>query len=419
MCLRTLLMKALLAFALTVGAAGRPPLPAEAATAEPHAKSDTDVFDEAWRLVQNKFYDRNVLGLDWEAVGNKYRGAYAEAKTDVERSAAINAMLDELGVSHTHHFIKEQPAYYQLVDIFSWPLRHDIPKYFSGGAITYSGIGIFTKTIDGKTFISGVLAGLPADTAGLRVGDEIISADGSSFEPVGSFRGKEGEAVALAIRRDANGPVTTIAVKPQRIKPDDAFESAMRDSARIIEANGRRIGYIHVWSYAGRSYQEILEAALSEGKLKDADALIWDLRDGWGGARPSFLRIFDPHGPTMKLSERNGDTELVGFRWRKPVVLLTNNGTRSGKEVLTYGFKKNGYGEVIGEPTAGALLAARAFLLSDGSLLILAVNDVTVDGERLEGKGVVPTIEVPFELPYAAGKDPQLNRAISVLSDGA
>ncbi len=419
MCLRTLVMKALLAFALTVGAVGRPPLPAEAATAEPQAKSDKDVFDEAWRLVQNKFYDRNLSGLDWEAVGNKYRGAYAEAKTDAERSGAINAMLDELGVSHTHHFIKEQPAYYQLVDIFSWPLRHDIPKYFSGGAITYSGIGIFTKTIEGKTFISGVLAGLPADTAGLRVGDEIISADGSSFEPVGSFRGKEGEAVALAIRRDANGPVTTIAVRPQRIKPDDAFESAMRDSARIIEANGRRIGYIHVWSYAGRSYQEILEAALSDGKLKDADALIWDLRDGWGGARPSFLRIFDPHGPTMILSERNGDTEMVGFRWRKPVVLLTNNGTRSGKEVLTYGFKKNGYGEVIGEPTAGALLAARAFLLSDGSLLILAVNDVTVDGERLEGKGVVPTIEVPFELPYAAGKDPQLNRAISVLSDGA
>jgi carboxyl-terminal processing protease len=412
-------MKALLAFALTVGAAGRPPLPAEVATAEPQAKSDTDVFDEAWRLVQNKFYDRNLLGLDWEAVGNKYRGAYAEAKTNAERSAAINAMLDELGVSHTHHFIKEQPAYYQLVDIFSWPLRRDIPKYFSGGAITYSGIGIFTKTIEGKTFVSGVLAGLPADTAGLRVGDEIISADGGSFEPVGSFRGKEGEAVALAIRRDANGPVTTIAVRPQRIKPDDAFESAMRDSARIIEANGRRIGYIHVWSYAGRSYQEILEAALSDGRLKDADALIWDLRDGWGGARPSFLRIFDPHGPTMILSERNGDTEMVGFRWRKPVVLLTNNGTRSGKEVLTYGFKKNGYGEVVGEPTAGALLAARAFLLSDGSLLILAVNDVTVDGERLEGKGVVPTIEVPFELPYAAGKDPQLNRAISVLSDGA
>jgi carboxyl-terminal processing protease len=418
MCLRSLLMKALLAFALTIGAAGQSTIPAVAATAEVRSNSDTEVFDEVWRLVQNKFYDRDVLGLDWEAVGDKHRGAYAKAKTVAERSAAINAMLDELGVSHTRHFTKEQPAYYQLVDIFSWPLRRQIPKYFSGGAVTYSGIGIFTKEIDDKTFVSGVLAGLPADKAGVRIGDEIISANGKPFEPIGSFRDKEGEAVSLGIRRDVDGPVREIDVRPQRIVPDEAFESAMRDSARIIEANGQRIGYIHVWSYAGRSYQEILEEVLSDGKLKDADALIWDLRDGWGGAQPSFLRIFDPHGPTMTLTERDGDSYVEGFRWRKPVALLTNNGTRSGKEVLTYGFKTNGFGEVIGEQTAGALLAARAFLLSDGSLLILAVNDVAVDGERLEGKGVAPTIEVPFELPYASGKDPQLNEAISVLSDG-
>ena len=53
------------------------------------------------------------------------------------------------------------------------------------------------------------------------------------------------------------------------------------------------------------------------------------------------------------------------------------------QEVLTFGFKKYGYGEVIGERTAGALLAARAFVLSDDSLMIIAVDDVAVDGERL------------------------------------
>lgn len=192
-----LLIMALLTLALTVGVPAPSIFPVDARAAGQPDKSDADVFDEVWRLVQNKFYDRNMLGLDWEAVGDKHRGAYAEAKTDVERSAAINAMLDELGVSHTRHFNKEQPAYYQLVDIFSWPLRHDIPKYFSGGAMTYSGIGIFTKNIDGKTFVSGVFAGLPADTAGLHVGDEIISADANPFEPIGSFRGKEGKSVAL------------------------------------------------------------------------------------------------------------------------------------------------------------------------------------------------------------------------------
>jgi carboxyl-terminal processing protease len=97
------------------------------------------------------------------------------------------------------------------------------------------------------------------------------------------------------------------------------------------------------------------------------------------------------------------------------VALLINGGTRSGKEVLAYGFKKYGYGPVIGTRSAGALLAARAFLL-DGGLLLLPVADVAVDGERLEGRGVTPTIEVPFDLPYAAGADPQLERALDELA---
>jgi carboxyl-terminal processing protease len=99
--------------------------------------------------------------------------------------------------------------------------------------------------------------------------------------------------------------------------------------------------------------------------------------------------------------------------------MLVNGGTRSGKEVLAYGFKKNGFGQVVGERTAGALLAGTAFLLSDGSLLILAVEDAAVDGERIEGVGVAPTIEVPFDVRYAAGKDPQLDRAVSILASGA
>ena len=98
------------------------------------------------------------------------------------------------------------------------------------------------------------------------------------------------------------------------------------------------------------------------------------------------------------------------------MALLVNSGSRSGKEVLAYGFKKNGYGQVIGERTAGALLAATAFMLSDGSLLMLAVEDVSIEGERLEGKGVTPTIEVPFDIRYAAGKDPQLEKAIEFLA---
>jgi carboxyl-terminal processing protease len=96
--------------------------------------------------------------------------------------------------------------------------------------------------------------------------------------------------------------------------------------------------------------------------------------------------------------------------------MLINGGTRSGKEVLAYGFKEYRLGELVGVRTEGAVLAATAFLIGGEGLLLLAVEDVLVDGQRLEGVGVQPTIEVPFDLRYAAGADPQLERAVQILS---
>ena len=143
---------------------------------------------------------------------------------------------------------------------------------------------------------------------------------------------------------------------------------------------------------------------------------IWDLRDGWGGAQPDYLDLFNPHAPTMQVTDRSGKTGLVDVKWRKPVAMLINGGTRSGKEVLAYGFKEYRLGELVGVRTEGAVLAATAFLIGDEGLLLLAVEDVLVDGQRLEGVGVAPTIEVPFDLRYAAGSDPQLERAVQILA---
>jgi carboxyl-terminal processing protease len=173
---------------------------------------------------------------------------------------------------------------------------------------------------------------------------------------------------------------------------------------------------VHVWSYASRRIQPALEDLIAEGPLRDADALVWDLRGGWGGAQPQYLDLFNVRASTMQIKDRNGATGFVDVKWRKPVAMLINEGTRSGKEVLAYGFKQYRLGELIGQRTEGAVLAATAFLIGDDGLLLLAVEDVLVDGQRLEGVGVTPTIEVPFDYRYAAGNDPQLARAVQVLA---
>ena len=71
---------------------------------------------------------------------------------------------------------------------------------------------------------------------------------------------------------------------------------------------------------------------------------------------------------------------------------------------------------LIGALDNGAVLAATAFLMGNGDLLVLAVDDVQVDNERLEGVGVEPTVPVPFDNSYAGGRDPQLDRAVELLS---
>ncbi len=396
---------------------------APATLAEPRAvltsqeeagKDNLRVFDEVWSRVRDSFYDPKFAGLDWQAVGARYRQQAGAPEVDL--AALINRMLGELGVSHTGYYTPEETAYYDLADIFSGGLRNDIAKHFAGGQVAYPGIGVLTRKIGEARFVSGVLDGHPAAAAGIAVGDELVAADGASFEPVRSFEGKVGTPVVLTIRRKAGAEPVAVTVKPQAIHPNRAYLEAMEKSARIIETGGRRIGYVHIWSYARFQYQELLENLLTAGKLKDADALVWDLRDGWGGADPDYLDIFNGRQPTMTLINRGGTLEIANGKWEKPVVLLINGGTRSGKEVLAYGFKKYGMGKVVGATSAGALLAGRAFLLSNGSLLLLAVADVLVDGERLEGRGVTPSVSVPFDIRYAQGSDPQLARAIELLT---
>jgi carboxyl-terminal processing protease len=391
-------------------------LPSTTAVRPQQPSANLTVFEEVWRTVQDHFYDPTFKGLDWAAVGERYRPLAAAAGSDAGRSVVINRMLSELSASHTGYYTASDPAYYQLLDIFSGALRQPLRRLFPDGQVTYPGIGMFTQSFDGKTFISGVLDGLAASKAGLRVGDEIIAADGDPFHPIKSFAPKVGREVTLTIRRRGDAPSEAVIVVPEWMNPNKAFLRAMEESARIIEANGVKIGYIHVWSYAGAQYQQLLERELSSGRLQDADALVWDLRDGWGGAEAEYLHLFTGRAPITTLINRDGRRSVVNVSWRKPVAMLINDGTRSGKEILAYGFREYGVGEVIGSRTAGAVLAGRPYLLSDGSLVLLAVADVLVDGRRLEGVGVMPTISVPFPLPYAQGQDPQLDRAVDVLS---
>lgn len=139
-------------------------------------------------------------------------------------------------------------------------LRKQLQKFFPQGKIEYSGIGIFTKDINGKTFVSAILDGFPAASSGLMVGDQLLGVDDRPFQPIQSFAGKAGQKVKLLIQRSQN-PATQqeILVTPKLLDASTMFLDAMKASTQVIERQDKKIGYVHIWSYAGDQYQPQLE----------------------------------------------------------------------------------------------------------------------------------------------------------------
>ena len=179
------------------------------------------------------------------------------------------------------------------------------------------------------------------------------------------------------------------------------FLRGLKDSARVVAARQRlRVGIRACLVLCRPDYQRALEDLIADGPFRDADALVWDLRDGWGGAEPQYLDLFNPHAPTMQVTDRNGQP-ACDVKWRKPVACshagpaaarrcspMVSSNTVSARSSATHRRRGAG-GHRVPDRRRG--------------LLLLAVEDVPVDGQRLEGVGVTPTIEVPFDWRYAAG----------------
>jgi carboxyl-terminal processing protease len=401
--------------------------------ADPQSFKPIELFEEVWQLCTNYFYSPTQAPPDWKALQAKYQPMFEKTESLEEGSAAVNLMLNELKTSHTHLYTRADWEYYDLLDIFRAAFEDRIKEFFPDGKITYRNIGVFTQTIHGKTFVKSVLDGGPAFKAGIMAGDEIRSVDGKEYEPVKSFVKKTRVIARIQQSADPHS-VKDIKVVPEDNSAAERYMAAMEASIRTITNSGFGIGYIHIWSFTGEQYYLQLLKEIQSGRIKDADALVLDLRDGWGGANPYYLSPFDPAIPT-EIPSNNGRNKTIDFKWKKPVILLVNEGTRSGKETLAYGFKHLKLGKVVGTTTAGANVGGAVFLLKGGCLLELSVKPRQAPAvpaplglspestqspflflmqhpEATEGKGVEPDITVQFPLEYAQGKDPQLKAAV-------
>jgi len=361
-------------------------------------------YAATWERVKNnistRYFARQQRKDEMEKLFGKYGPIASKAKSKEEFSSAVNGMIRDFGDSHFDFLTTEDQGFYT----FGSFIRQDLPDLPHIGAW-------FKKSGDGYT-VQMVLQGTPAAEHDIRKGDLVTLIDGKPFLPVSPLRSKIGEKVKLTLKRQ--GQTLEKEVEVRAAKGMNLFLEATRNSVKIIDHGGKKIGYIHLWTMANDDFRNALSNAVY-GRLKDTDGFILDIRDGFGGRPEGFGDpFFRPEANLeWKMSPSAGFTQLFGYG--RPLVVITNEGSRSAKEVFAYLIKKSGRGTLVGTTTAGHVLGTSPVPVDDWGMLEIPMVDVIADGIRIEGKGIAPDVEVKPEFD-SSGKDMHLAKALEVVT---
>lgn len=349
------------------------------------------IFEESWRVMTYRFYDETMHGKDWEAIREKYRALLPNVASYDDLHDLTNKMLGELNASHlgvSGPSTRSQPSDAR-------------PRYL--GFEMEPGEG-------GRYRVSFVYPDGPADREwlDLSVGDYILALEGEEL--------RAGDNYWRTLSRLVNDWVTVrVASNPSGANARDLrmatvnavgdlrYEAWVEANRRVVdEASGGRIAYVHIRSMN----QPSLERFRNEiNQFWNAEGIVVDVRFNGGGNIDQELIDILERQPYQFWNPRWGDPAW-GRRPRQaiagPKVMLINHRSGSDAEVTPLGFQQLGLGSLVGNPTAGAVIATGSYgLLHGGSIRTPGSLVVTWDptqpynqGVNLENLGVAPDVWV-------------------------
>lgn len=367
------------------------------------------VFNDAWRLERDYFYDKTMHGVDWNAMRNRYGALIEDAVTRWDVNYVLGELIGELNASHT---------------------------YRGGGDIEYPNfnnvgfLGVDWELSNGKHRIKSIIKGAkwdaevrsPLDIPGIKVqtGDYLLAVNGitvdSGKEPYAAFEGLAGKTVELTVSSTGSmADARKVVVKTMR------SEARLRHLAwieahrkRVEEATDGKVGYIYVRSTGIDGQNELVRQFTAQ---IDKQGLIIDERFNSGGQIPDrFIELLN-RKPLAYWAVRDGKD----WQWPRaasfgPKAMLINGWSGSGGDAFPDYFRKSKLGPLIGNRTWGGLIGISGTpqLIDGGTVSVPTFRMYDPDGKWFkEGHGVDPDIlvkENPGEL--AQGTDAQLEKAI-------
>ena len=317
---------------------------------------------------------------------------------------AIRGMMDSLGDPHSGYM---SPVEYS-----------DATAPLEG----YSGIGAWVNTEGEYLTITEPMKDSPAESAGIKAGDQIIAIDGVDMT---------GTLAELA-RQKVLGPADTQVVltilregveQPFDVTVTRAQISIPSTEYKMLENN---IAYVRLNAFSNTSGVELREA-LNELLANNPKGLILDLRYNSGGYLDAAIDVgseFLSNGVVAYEEYGDGtrDTFNVsgkGIATEIPMVVLVNEWSASASELVAGALQDQGRAQLVGVTTYGKGTVQNwiALLDNEGAVRVTIARWLTPNGRNVTDTGLTPDIEVEIsEADAQAGIDSQLNRAIEILS---
>ncbi len=276
-----------------------------------------------------------------------------------------------------------------------------------------SGIGAQVEYKDNALVVVSPLAGSPAEKAGLKSGDRILSVDGVSLaglnflEAVNKVRGPKGTSAKLHIKRDTS----------------DFDVTVTRDVIKVPEIQISYQGAIAIVKLTqfGQSTDTELRGLLQEVEKHNVNGLVLDLRNNPGGllhAAEIVLSNFLPKGSGVAhIMGKNEDflevtADAPTINANTPMVVLVNKGSASASEIVAGALQDAKRATILGEKTFGKGTVQQILEFRDGSSIKMTIAEwLTPKKRKINGEGVTPDIIVT----QTETKDEQLLRAIDLL----
>jgi tricorn protease len=373
------------------------------------------VFNEAWRMERDFYYEKNMHGIDWDAMKTKYGNLVENATCRQDVEFLIGELIGELNTSHTYVYGGRNERNADAVNIgmlgADWQTDSKNNLYQ------------FKKIFRENDWSRKIYAPLAKPGVNISEGDYLLAVNGKKVTAdkniYSYFVDLAGKQVTLLVNKNPSAEgAREVTVSPLSSESGLRYADWLESNRKAVDkASNGQIGYIYFPDTYEGSATDFPKYFYSQTKKK---GLIIDGRFNGGGLDPEifFQRLLKkPHGYWTR--RYSADQPIPFLAVTAKMVCLTNRYAGSGGDELPYEFRWNKMGPIIGTRTWGGLVGVSMFIeLLDGSGL--TAPDYRIYNEKgewvVENEGVEPDIILEQNsLELSKGYDTQLMKGVEVL----